>query len=433
MIQRAGVIAGGTKSEVDELRKSVLDLSNATGISNIELATTAETLASAGIEMKKIPDFLDTITRASVASGANTSSVFEGLQAVINGYGYKIEDAMAISDLFFRANAQGTISIENLSKEIGTVVPIANAGNVSLRELMAGFSTLTGVTGNASEVATQLKGAIQSIVAPSAEGAKAMQALGVEYGANAIAAKGLGGVMQDLYEKAQGNPELIKAMIPEVRALTAVLALGGEQSGTFAENLKGLQDAVGDTNNAFEQYTQSDEFRVQRGINAWENFKTSVGSILLGFLSSVADIFVTIGEQIMGVVNMILGGWTNLVTSITDLLGITSEETRNNTELQVSYWEKLYTFLSVVWSAIVGVIQGVFGTINELISDFVIGALEYFENLGENLKNTLLATGSAIANSLLSIVNTAINAIMVPINLAIDGLNQVISLANKIP
>lgn len=95
---------------------------------------------------------------------------------------------------------------------------------------MAGFSTLTGVTGNASEVATQLKGAIQSIVAPSAEGAKAMQALGVEYGANAIAAKGLGGVMQDLYEKAQGNPELIKAMIPEVRALTAVLALGGEQS-----------------------------------------------------------------------------------------------------------------------------------------------------------------------------------------------------------
>ena len=133
-----------------------------------------------------------------------------------------------------------------------------------------------------------------------------------------------------------------------------------------------MQDAVGDTNNAFEQYTQSDEFRVQRGINAWENFKTSVGSILLGFVSSVADIFVTIGEQIMGVVNMILGGWTNLVTSITDLLGITSEETRNNTELQVSYWEKLYTFLSVVWSAIVGVIQGVFGTITELISDFVI-------------------------------------------------------------
>lgn len=89
--------------------------------------------------------------------------------------------------------------------------------------------------------------------------------------------------------------------------------------------------------------------------------------------------------------------------------------------------------MSVLWSGIVGVIQGVFGTINELISDFVIGALEYFENLGENLKNTLLATGSAIANSLLSIVNTAINAIMVPINLAIDGLNQVISLANKIP
>lgn len=88
-----------------------------------------------------------------------------------------------------------------------------------------------------------------------------------------------------------------------------------------------MQDAVGDTNNAFEQYTQSDEFRVQRGINAWENFKTSVGSILLGFVSSVADIFVTIGEQIMGVVNMIVEGWMNLTSSIIGLLGITTEET----------------------------------------------------------------------------------------------------------
>lgn len=65
-------------------------------------------------------------------------------------------------------------------------------------------------------------------------------------------------------------------MIPEVRALTAVLALGGEQSETFAKNLEGLENAVGDTNNAFESFTQSDEFRVQRGINAWENFKTTV-------------------------------------------------------------------------------------------------------------------------------------------------------------
>lgn len=433
LVQRAGVIAGGTQEEVKKLKDEILDLSNATGISNIELARTAETLASAGIQMQDIPNLLETISIASVASWANTSSVFEWLQAVINGYWYELKDAMAISDLFFRANAQGTISIENLAKEIGTVVPIANAWNVSLRELMAGYSTLTGVTGNASEVSTQLKGAIQSIVAPSEEWAKAMKALGVEYGANAIAAKGLGGVMKDLYEKAEWNPELIKAMIPEVRALTAVLALGGEQSDTFAKNLEGLQNAVGDTNNAFEQYTQSDEFRVQRGITAWENFKTVVGDTLLSLFATFSEIFIAIGDSAMNIINMIIEWWTLLTGSIIDALWLTSEETANSVDNQISYWEKLSTFLQFLWWMIVGVVQAVFGTITQTISEFVIGVINYFDNLWTNLKNSLIGLGTAIANTLLGIVNRAINAIMIPVNFAIEKINEVIQKANQLP
>ena len=118
--------------------------------------------------------------------------MFKGINAVIEGYGMTLKDVTAISDLFFTANAQGTLTIEGLASEIQTVIPIANAAGIEVKELFAAFATLVGVTGNESEVATQLKGAIQALVAPSAEAAATMKQLGIEYGVAGIQAKGFG-------------------------------------------------------------------------------------------------------------------------------------------------------------------------------------------------------------------------------------------------
>ena len=45
-----------------------------------------------------------------------------------------------------------------LAASIGRVVPVAAKMNVAQEELFAGFATLTGVTGSAAEVSTQLAG-----------------------------------------------------------------------------------------------------------------------------------------------------------------------------------------------------------------------------------------------------------------------------------
>lgn len=146
-------------------------------------------LASAGVKLENIPFVLRQVSLSAVAAATDTSTMFTGLNSVIQGYGYTLENIGIISDKFFKANAQGTLTIEGLSNSIGTVVPIANSARVSLDELLAAYATLTGVTGNEDEVATQLKGAINAIIAPSTEARKVLDSLGVEYGRNAIQAK----------------------------------------------------------------------------------------------------------------------------------------------------------------------------------------------------------------------------------------------------
>ena len=84
-------------------------------------------------------------------------------------------------------------------------------------------------------------------------------------------------MIEEINTKAAGNPEVIKKIVPEVRALTAVLALGGDSADKYAANLVGMADAAGSTQKALEDFSKTDEFRIQQDIRRYENFKTKLG------------------------------------------------------------------------------------------------------------------------------------------------------------
>lgn len=167
----------------------MINLSNDTGIASTQLAKTAYDLAAAGIALKDIPNTLDSIARASVASGAATDIVFGGAYSVIQAYGLSIEDLDGVLDRFFQTNNLGMVSIEGLSAQIGQVAPIAKNAGVSLNELLATYATLVGVTGNESAVTTQIRSTLTNLSAPAVESKKVLDELGVSYGQNAIQAK----------------------------------------------------------------------------------------------------------------------------------------------------------------------------------------------------------------------------------------------------
>lgn len=262
-------------------------------------------IAQAGVALADIPAVLETVSKASVATGSNAETVFNGLSSAASAYGISVQNLLPVSDLFFQANADGKLSIEGLANAIGTVAPIANTAGVSLQELIAGFSTMVGTTGNADEVATQLKGAIQALVAPSAEATVTARQLGIELGAQAVQTKGYVGVIKDIYEKTNGNLVKIKEIIPEVRALTAVTYLGSQGNELYAKNLDSLGNSLGATEKAFDTYTESEVGAIKRSEQTWNNWKTNIGSVFVLFgaylINGVAwlDRFVTMSRDFL--------------------------------------------------------------------------------------------------------------------------------------
>ena len=90
----------------------------------------------------------------------------------------------------------GVTSFEQLAQALPRVTTNAAKLGISTDELLATFSTLTGVTGNTNEVSTQLAAVLTALVKPSSEAQKMAKAMGIEF--NAASIKSAGGLQDFL-------------------------------------------------------------------------------------------------------------------------------------------------------------------------------------------------------------------------------------------
>lgn len=311
----------GNVERVNELKRAVQDLAIETGKSTQDLADGLYQVVSAFGDTADSANILEIAAKAATAGVATTTDSINLISAVTKGYGdTSAEAAQKASDLAFQTVKMGQTTFPELAGAIGRVVPLAKSLGVEQENLFAQMATLTGVTGNAAEVSTQLRSAYQALIKPSEEMSMAigtvirdLQAQGKlvdgplvqawrsaqqEFGAtinkmNALEQAGKGNtreyktlakeakelkkVYQDasaalgptiieslgfkdalsaITETAGGNTNVLAKMFGSVEGLNAVLALTGSQADVFSEKLAAMQEVSGATNEAFNEQTQ---------------------------------------------------------------------------------------------------------------------------------------------------------------------------------
>ena len=85
---------------------------------------------------------------------------------------------------------KGKTSIAELGQALPRVSGSASQLGVELNELMAVFASTTYVTGNTSEVSTQLAAVLNSLIKPTSEASKAAEAMGIRFDAASVKAAG---------------------------------------------------------------------------------------------------------------------------------------------------------------------------------------------------------------------------------------------------
>lgn len=303
MANVATLIPGST-DRVLELKSAVQDMAIATGKGTTDLAGGLYQVISAFGDGADTAKILEINAKGAAAGLATTTDAINLTSAVTKGYGDTSAKAVQhASDLAFQTVKLGQTTFPELAASIGRVVPLAAALSVKQEELFGVMATATGVTGGAAEVSTQLRGVLQSILAPTENATKLMKAMGFANGEAMIKQLGLQGAITALTNAAKQSGKPLQDFVASIEGQTLALALSGGQAATLTQKMAAMKGVTGETDKAFAEQTQG----INKAGFAWAQLSQRVAVTAQRLGDELAPIALDTAKSLQPLFDSIMG------------------------------------------------------------------------------------------------------------------------------
>lgn len=302
-------LAQKSADDLGALQRQVEGLSETIPMTRDAIANGLGAVISADIPEDNWLSYLESSARTSVGSLANLNSVVSVTATLIKNYGMEWSRAGEIQDKIQRAAVVGETSFEEMAAALPRVTGSAVSLGVEMDELLGIFATLTGVSGDTAETATQLSAVLTALVKPSAEAAAMAEQMGIRFDAAAVRAAGgfqnfIVQIDQDIkrYAASTGRleEEIQGQLFGSAQALRAIIPLTGELSDAYRKNVGEVGNAAGTIDFAFDQMAGSGEAVSIMLKNQVSNFMSWAGSIASTVQPYVQYVAIT-GQAFLGI------------------------------------------------------------------------------------------------------------------------------------
>ena len=289
----ANTMAGKSGDDFAKLKEQVAELSHEVPVARDELANGLYQVISNGVPEDNWITFLNKSARASVGGMADLGETVKVTSTIIKNYGLDWDAAGSIQDKIQLTAKNGVTSFEQLAQALPRVTSQASTLGVSIDELMATFSTLTGVSGNTAEVSTQLAAIFTALIKPSSEAAEMAQQMGIQFDAAAI--KAAGGMEQFLvsldksvkqYAASSGmlEQEIYGKLFGSAESLRALTPLTGKLAEKFREDVADMKNSAGTIDKTFDILSSTGAAKLQLINNKLGEYsdmlQSSIGNVL---------------------------------------------------------------------------------------------------------------------------------------------------------
>lgn len=279
-----------------------------------EMASAEYNLISAGIDAAKVNYALDASAKLAIGGITDMGTASNGLTSVLNAYNLAAEQSEEVTDAMFVAMKRGKTTIGELSGVIGRVAPLASNVGVSINEMFGSIATATLSGQKTEEAATGLKAALSNIMKPTSEGAKLADSLGLAFDAEALKAKGLRGVLDDVYASTKGDVGMMTQLFGSVEALNFVFAIMKNNGDTFTSVMNDMNRKGGSTEEAYRKMADTVIMQGRRigasfavGMKRFGTIFLPVLSLILLPLELIMKGFASLPKPILGVIGAGLG------------------------------------------------------------------------------------------------------------------------------
>jgi len=286
-------------TDMDALASNVRSLSKEFGQMPVDTAKALYTTISAGFgDAQDATIMLEGAMKLARGGITDTETAIDGLTSIMNSYGMAADQVTGVSDQMFVAMKAGKTTIGELSSSMGKVTPLAASAGVSLDQLLAATSALTLGGLKTKEATTSLRQILAAVVKPTSEASKTAERLGIDFSGAAVKSMGLANWLAHVKEKTGGSQETMATLFGSVEALSGVLALTGNQAGSFADILGQMQTAGGATEEAFRKVDATAGAAFDRAKANASVLMETVGNALLPVVSGLANAFAWLSDKI---------------------------------------------------------------------------------------------------------------------------------------
>ena len=425
-LNKAAVVAGGTSKNINELA----DVANRMGaelpISANEAAQAMIEMAQNGADLDKIKTQFPAIAQAATAAGADLTTTAGVVQQAMNVWGDSIgssEQAAAI--LTQNANISNA-SIETMKQGLSNVASSSKLLGVNMTDASAAIGLITNTGMSAAQASQDLNHAMLKMAAPTENGAKEMERLGLSFTDAAGNMKPFKQILEEVAEKTKDMSQAEK---------TATLKNLFDTSGMQAINplLDAVMNKTDDATKSWEAAT-----------NALNGVSGSQADAAKFLAESANEMQQNMGSKI----EQVGGNWEALTnTAMAAKGGVTSSllDMTNNTlswaassDSAVAQWTRSFIGLSPV----IGPIMTTLGTAMMNVNNIAKGLGGAFNGLKTVMSNpfalAVVAIGAFVAglvyayqhsekfrnvvNKAVSAVSTAFNKLKAKAQPALDSI-----------
>lgn len=287
---KVSTIADTTKVPMEDLKKSIMDLSNETGIAAPEIAANIYDAISAGQDTADAVSFVENATTLAKAGFTSSASALDILTTAMNAYGLEADEVTKVSDILITTQNLGKTTVDQLAASMGKVIPTAKANGVDIEQLAASYAVMTSNGIATAETTTYINSMLNELgkKGSSAEKAFRKATSGIKDGGLSMkeameSGMSLTDVLELLDQQAQKDKTSIANLFGSAEAGKAATVLL-DNSQQLTETIAAMGDSAGATQEAFEKLdTTSNTANI--ALNQIKNAGIEMGTTLLTMLA----------------------------------------------------------------------------------------------------------------------------------------------------
>lgn len=313
----ASTLFGDVDVNTEKLNADILKISSSTGIAASELNQGLYSALSAGIpvteDMGEATAFLESSAKLAKAGFTDMDTALSATAKTLNAYSLDTSEADRINKILIQTQNKGITTVGELGASLAQVTPTAAAFGVSFENVGAALANMTAAGTPTAQATTQLNSLIAELGKSGTTGAKALEkaAKGTEYVGMSFKDMADAGVplntILDLIKKSADDSGLSMVdMFSSIEAGKAALAMSGENSAKFAENLAAMGTSADVVGEAYEKVSNTLETKTGKmaesaknlGIRIYQGMQEPLMGLAdmgLGYLQELTDAFETGG------------------------------------------------------------------------------------------------------------------------------------------